>query len=189
MTLTEDEKPAKNPDEQNSKEFLMKMYEKCWENATNAEDALWKVFASYTAVFAGLALAKDMIGFFGFVVLVTIFSLIGMFTAINANSWFTRNMGIISNLEKNFIPQYLNKIIPKSWTEHKLSFINPEIWWIMFFLFPIVIAGCFYVLYDKLSDNERQIILGVIGIGFVLVFIYFEIMRRRYKKFTEEAKG
>src|SRR2546425_13341280 len=107
----------------------MKMYEKCWENVTNAEDALWKVFASYTAVFAGLAIAKDMIGFFGFVLLVTIFSFIGMFTAINANSWFTRNMGMIANLEKIFVPErYLDKTIPKVWTQKKVPFINVEIW-------------------------------------------------------------
>jgi len=46
------------------------------EKKKKEEDAIWKVFAAYTALFAGLAVAKDMLGFFGFIMLIVVFSLL-----------------------------------------------------------------------------------------------------------------
>ena len=168
----------------------MKMYESYWNNINRAEDSLWKIFAAYTALFAGLGLAIDFIGNFGFLFIMTIFSFAGMISALVSNSWFTRNMGLIANIEKELLAESdFDNIMPKVWTTGKVSFLNRENWWIIIALFGAVIIGIHVILLDTLPEEGFgiQIILDVIG--FVFVGIYWGYLSRAHKNFVDSAPG
>jgi hypothetical protein len=81
------------------------MYGEYWDNISRAEDNAWKIFASYTALFAGLALIHPIIGDFGFLLLILIFSSVAIAIALRANLWYVRNLGLISNLEQEFLEE------------------------------------------------------------------------------------
>lgn len=170
--------------------FLLKLYEICWNNVTKAEDSIWKIFAAYTAILAGLGLAIDAIGALGFLLLVITFSFIGMYVSINASSWFARNMGLIANLEKEFLDKGdFDKIIPKKWVTSKVPFLNLEVWWIMFFLFIAVIMVSTYLFYNTISEEGKTIVFFAEVIGFLLAFGYGVIKFTKHSDFVTDAKG
>jgi hypothetical protein len=171
-------------------EFLLKMYEICWANVTKADDAIWKVFAAYTALFAGLAIALNTIGFFGFILLLIAFSLAGMCVSLNANLWFIRNMGLVSNIEKEFLNKGdWNSIMPKKWSKNKASFLSKEIWWIIFFIFPSVIIVTTIAVFSQLIEEQPQQVITVEMIGFVIVGMYVIKSMKTYKSFIRDAPG
>lgn len=165
------------------------MYESCWNNVTRAEDSLWKVFAAYTALFAGLGLTIDHIGTFGFLFIMTIFSFAGIISSLIANSWFVRNMGIISNIEKEFLNFSANEVIPKSWMSGKVGFLNEENWWTIVALFSAILIAIHVVLLSTLSEADlpKQIVLDVLG-G-IFVGFYWIMLQRKQNNFTNNAPG
>jgi len=165
------------------------MYESSWDNVNRAEDSLWKIFAAYTALFAGLGLAIDTIGNFGFLFLITIFSFAGIFSSLTANSWFVRNMGIISNIEKEFLEFNGNEVIPKKWVARKVPFLKMENWWIIVALFFTIIIAIHVIMMDKISEEDmaKQILLDVLG-G-IFVAMYGIQLQRKHNNFVENAKG
>lgn len=166
------------------------MYEMCWTNVTRAEDAIWKVFAAYTALFAGLSISKDIIGFFGFILLISAFSISGMCVSINANLWFTRNIGLVSNIEKELLKKEdWNYIVPKKWASKKASFQSKEIWWIIFFIFPVVIIATTFVVFPELTEEQQKQVIASQITGFVIVGMYVLKSMKTYKTFITEAPG
>ncbi|MEM2112069.1 MAG: hypothetical protein QXX08_09380, partial [Candidatus Bathyarchaeia archaeon] len=109
---------------------LLRMYSEYWDNVTRAEDNAWKIFASYTALFAGLSLALPVIGNLGFLALLLIFSFVAIAIALRANLWFVRNLGLISNIEQEFLEKEDYGTIVPCWFRKKTGFLNNEIWWI-----------------------------------------------------------
>lgn len=171
------------------KDFLIKMYESSWNNVNRAEDSLWKIFAAYTALFAGLGLAIDAIGNFGFLFVMTIFSFAGIFSSLTANGWFVRNMGIISNIEKEFLKFNENEVIPKEWMENKVPFFKMENWWIIVALFFIIIIAIHVIMIDKILEQDygALIVLDILGVIFVTMYgIYLQM---KHSDFVENAKG
>ena len=79
--------------------FLLEFYNVCWNNITRAEDAAWKMMAAYATLIAGLSFIYKDIGAIGFLIIIIIFSYFSINISLNANLWFVRNMGIISNLK------------------------------------------------------------------------------------------
>lgn len=170
-------------------EFLLKMYETCWNNVTRAEDAIWKIIAAYTALFAGLSIAKPVIGSLGFILLIIVFSIAGMCVSMNANLWFTRNMGLISNIEKEFLKKEdWDTLLPKKWAKKKASFSSKEIWWIIFSIFPVVILATTYVIYPDVKQNIICIVIAEL-VGFVIVIWYIFKTKKTYNGFIKEAPG
>jgi hypothetical protein len=171
------------------KDFLLKMYGSCWDNVTRAEDSLWKVFAAYTALFAGLGLTIEHIGTFGFLFIMTIFSFAGIVSSLIANSWFVRNMGIISNIEKEFLKFDADEVIPKSWTLGKVPFLNVENWWTIVALFSAILIAIHVVLLSTVSEADlpKQILLDVFG-G-IFVGFYWIVLQRNHDKFINSAPG
>jgi hypothetical protein len=166
------------------------MYEMCWNNVTRAEDAIWKVFAAYTALFAGLSIAENIIGSLGFILLVITFSISGMCVALNANLWFTRNMALISNIEKEFLEKSdWDNIMPKKWATKKASFLSKEIWWIVFLIFPTVILATTFVIFQNLKGQEPHIVITAMIIGFAIGFAYFLKTRKTYCGFIKDMPG
>jgi hypothetical protein len=169
----------------------MKMYEKSWDNITRSEDAIWKVFAAYTALFAGLAVANTIIGIFGFAWLMVFFSLCGMFVCINANQWFARNITMIKNVEKEFLSdENYGTIVPIRWSSKtNSSFFKVEIWWIIFFLFLAVSIGTIRLTYAHLDLQQLVIILITQIIGLIVVALYCKNAYSAHKGFVKDAPG
>ena len=171
-------------------DFLLKLYEASWNNVSKAEDSIWKIFAAYTAILAGLGLAIDVIGNLGFLLFVITFSFIGVYVAINGNSWFVRNMGIITNIEKEFLKvDDFDYIIPKKWVKKKTPFINPEVWWIILILFIVIICLTTYLFYDTISEEGKSIVTMALVVGFVFAFIYGVYKFGNHRDFISNAKG
>jgi hypothetical protein len=171
-------------------EFLLKMYEACWQNVTTAGDAVWKVFASYVAVFAGLSFAGPFIGIEGFLLLVIVFSGFGMIVCLNGNLWFERNIGMISNIEKEFLLEMdYNVIIPKKWQQHEPSFVTSEIWWVMFLLFLATAVVLNLVMLPQLSFYQQFGVGADIVIMGVIVYFYYVTYRDRDAAFQTDAPG
>jgi len=170
-------------------DFLLKLYESSWNNVSRAEDSLWKIFAAYTALFAGLDLAIDTIGDFRFLFIMTIFSFSGIISSLIANSWFVRNMGIISNIEKEFLKFNGNEVIPKEWVKGKVPFFNVENWWIIVALFFTIIIAIHVIMMDKISEQDygKMILLDVFGS--LCVAAYWVKLQTKHKDFIKNAKG
>ncbi len=171
-------------------DFLGKMYESSWDNVSRASDSVWKIFAAYTAIIAGLGVAYDTIGDFGFLFILTIFSYTGIAVALNANSWFARNMGILSNIEKEFLDKKdFDHIIPKRWVQGKVQFFNREVWWILILLFSFVILGANLIFFPKLSDDYKNLQISLIIGGFLASIIYGAFLACKHRNFVNSAKG
>ena len=154
-------------------DFLLAMYRAAWDNVTQAEDTLWKVMAAYTAVFAALAFASSTVGLGAVLLLVVVFGLFGAAVSQNANLWFIRNMGMISNIERQFLfDDDYGRIIPERWKRGKVPFVNREIWWIMTVLFFSISAIALGASYFVLQHPQFSVILWVLGVGTLLVFLY-----------------
>jgi len=172
------------------KDFLGKMYESYWSNINRAEDSLWKIFAAYTALFAGLGIAVELIGTFGFLFIMTIFSFAGIISSLVSNSWFVRNMGLIANIEKEFLEKTdLDVLIPKSWTNKKVSFVKLENWWIIIALFFAVIIAIHIILFSTLVEQEIVIQLALDILGFIAVVICWCILNKKHNNFVANAEG
>jgi hypothetical protein len=164
-------------------EFLVKMYEMMWQNITTAADAIWKVMAAYTAVFAGTALASSELGNWGFTLILTIFGLLGMAVCLNANAWFARNIGVVANIEQEFLaPDDYGKIIPTAW-KSKQPFVNREVWWCLVLLF---LSITFVVVATEAPgfDGARfDALWGLFLLGLLAVMGYGNFLLTRQRAF------
>jgi hypothetical protein len=107
-----------------TKEFLLHLYDKLWENMGAKEERLWKYLAVYGAAialalgvgqYAGIALYGTMIG-----IALTVWALL---IAINANWWYHRNRLMVTQIEKKFsIGGALDGVIPRSYRDAKFEF-------------------------------------------------------------------
>lgn len=165
------------------------MYESSWNNVSRAEDSLWKIFAAYTALFAGLGIAIDTIGVFGFLFIMTIFSFAGVISSLITNSWFVRNMGIISNIEKEFLEFTDTEVIPKIWMSGKVSFLNRENWWITIALFFAVIVGIHIILLSELTWEEFVKLITLDVVGLIFVGGYWIYLTKAQNDFENQAPG
>ncbi len=170
--------------------FLISYYEKCWDNISREEDAAWKMFASYTGIFAGSAFLFDKIGTFGFVILIIIFSNIGIALALNSHLWYLRNIKLISNFEMEFLNKEDYSIIVPHEFRRRLSFFgwhSFEVWGILILSYITIITSILCLFFSKLSENEPLITLIITGILLVFNIIYCRYLRNRYNNMADNA--
>lgn len=173
--------------------FLLEFYQACWNNVTRAEEAAWKMFAAYTAVFAGLALASGTIGIAGFLSILTIFSFLAIALSLNANLWFVRNIGLISNLEMEFLrePDY-GVLVPRSYKK-KIPFFSFrvfEAWWILVVAYFSISLTVLLALFPQLSScGEKILVLTIYLVSAFLTALYGLLLSLRHKKFENGAPG
>jgi hypothetical protein len=175
------------------KDFLLQFYDASWDNVTRADDAAWKMFAAYAAVFAGLAVAFSAIGVVGFLSIMTIFSFLAIALALNGNLWFVRNIGQISNIEAEFLLQTdYGVIVPKKY-RHKVSFFSLEhfeAWWVLIFGYFAINIALLAVLLPQIKDCvDIEYVLSVYTLSLILTVIYGVLLDRRHKRFMKNAPG
>jgi hypothetical protein len=169
--------------------FLLQMHSLYWNNISRAEEASWKMMAAYTALIAGLSVAVPTIGYIGFLAVFIPFSFMSISISLNANLWFLRNIGLISNLEKEFLKdEDYDYLIPKRWRE-KLPFVNSEPWWIFIIVYFSVCLVVTLLMLSKINYMEQVITISLFIICFILTLLYGVKMRNRYEKFKKDAPG
>ncbi|MDQ3816066.1 MAG: hypothetical protein M3362_00050 [Acidobacteriota bacterium] len=103
MPKTLDE-PFEEQKEKDRKEFLFKMYEQTWGNINRHLTIIWQSIAALIASVAVLGLVeKNIVPIdiaVGAIVLVSIWLIANLY---DANTWYNRNLLIISNIEKQFL--------------------------------------------------------------------------------------
>lgn len=175
------------------KRFLLEFYQVCWNNVTRAEEAAWKMFAAYTAIFAGLAFASGTIGIAGFLSVLSIFSFLAIALSLNANLWFVRNIGLVSNLEKEFLRESdYGVLVPKSYKE-KIPFFSFgvfEAWWVLIVAYFSISLTVLIVLFPQISDcNQKLLVLAIYLVSLFLTILYGIFLNLRHKKFVKGAPG
>jgi hypothetical protein len=174
-------------------QFKLAMYEAYWSNVTRAEDAAWKMIAAYTALIAGLSLALSTIGTAAFVSVLIIFSFMAIAISLNANLWFVRNVGLISNLEMDFLDESdYGVLIPKGY-RRKLPFVSTrtfEVWWVMILAFFSSCTTIVLLLFSKIPDITGRILVAELYLSaFILTSMYGWSLMRRYERFKTGAPG
>jgi hypothetical protein len=90
--------------EKDRREFLFKMYEQTWGNINRHLTIIWQSIAALIASVAVLGLVeKNIVPIdiaVGAIVLVSIWLIANLY---DANTWYNRNLLIISNIEKQFL--------------------------------------------------------------------------------------
>jgi hypothetical protein len=170
--------------------FLLSMYDTFWSNINRANDTAWKVFAAYAALFAGLTLARTIIGTLVVGVVIITFSLLAAALSFNSNLWFVRNVALISRIEEQFLdPTDYGKIVPPSWRRKEPSFASTEVWWVLAAVYILITLLTAAVLFVSISPVE-QVMLGVyLTISLVATGRYERSQERKYKNFLKEIDG
>ena len=173
--------------------FLLEMYDEFWSNITRAEEAAWKMFAAYAALFVGISYAKSTIGVALFLTLIILFSFCAVALSLNANLWFVRNVNLISNLEKEFLdPADYGVLIPRRFLEryHFLSLETFEVWWVLVVLYLAIATVVPAVLYSQIEPCIGKLwVLETYLICLTLVIFYGALLRHRHRSFLEDAPG
>lgn len=181
--------------ESERKKFLLEFYKICWANITRAEDAAWKMMAAFATVIAGLSFVYEQIGVVGFLLIVFAFCFFAILLSLNANLWFVRNIGIISNLEKEFLfEEDYNVIIPCKFQKKRPFFSKNiqewEAWWIHIIVYLIICIILLYLFLPVITNVFDKQLVGVIFcLGLLFTFIYGLSLNARYNTFINNAKG
>lgn len=150
-------------------EFLFHMYDAFWSNISRAEDATWKMIAAYSALIAGVTIARPLITTAGAVFLLVALGYIGSCLATNSNLWFRRNLTLIGRLESNFLLESdYGRLIPQTWKENR-KFWSVEYWTLLFFAYPVVSITASLIL---LPADEARGVTGLLGISSTDIFIW-----------------
>lgn len=178
-------------DEKYRKEFILRMYARFWDNVARAEDSAWRMFAAYIGIFAALYFFSSLIGVFGVLVVFLIFSSMAVLLMIRANLWYARNLGLISNIEKEFLyKDDYGRLLP-FYFKKKPIFLNKEIYNIQAVSYYFIYIGVLLTLWSELNPSCQQVILFLLAICTALIFIYGIVCcwYLDYRRFIVEAKG
>lgn len=102
--------------------FLMQMYGQMWSNVNRHITVVWQSVAVLAGAFAVLSAAgKGLISLDVAIALVVGISAWVVAHTYDANTWFNRNLGIIANIERQFLKAEDARDIHFYFTEHRSS--------------------------------------------------------------------
>lgn len=169
------------------KEFLLHLYDQLWLSIMRVEQGLWQfigIYAGIIGVHAVIGKEQPHLA----VYLITIVSFWGINIAINAGKWFERNRMMIINIEKEFIKENLERIMPISYHEKGFRKWFTALDRIHIVIFTANIVVSFLVYWDSLLRPITNLVwfvtLGLVGlIGTILH------LRTARKELEEFVKG
>lgn len=172
------------------KEFMLRMYSAFWDCVSRAEDSAWKIMAAYVALFAGLSFFYQAIGPAGAATIFTIFSYTTIGFALRANAWFLRNMGLISNLEREFLTKEDYEVLVPHFFAKKLHFVNREIWIMQAVSSFLVCVAFLFYIFPKIDICEHRIIvLIVFTLGLFVTIVCGWHYSNEFRQFCLHAPG
>ena len=173
------------------KQFMLQMYSAFWDCVSRAEDSAWKMIAAYVALFAGMYFLYQIVAPGGVATIFIIFSFVAIILSLRANTWFLRNLGLISNLEKEFLDKEDYEIlIPRFFADPQTQFFNWEIWMVQAVsYFGVCVAFLFYI-FPKIDVCEHRMVVAVVfTIGLLLTIICGLKYYNENKQFFAHAPG
>jgi hypothetical protein len=182
---------TQKPDEKEyRKEFMLGMYSAFWDCVSRAEDSAWKMMAAYVALFASLYFFYPIIGPAATATIFIVFSFTAITLALQANAWFVRNMGLISNLEKEFLEKEDYEILIPRFFASKLGFLNWEVYSIQAIsYFSLCVAFLFYVFPKIDICGYRIIVATVFVLGLLLTIVFGWHCYNEFRNFCQHAPG
>lgn len=169
------------------KDFLLRLYDKLWENMASKEARLWNYLAVYGAAIA-LALgagadhyalpSTQYPGIQLYAVLIVLaLTLWAVLIVINANWWFQRNRLMVTQIEKQFeTAGALSGVIPKAYLDGKFGIDRLYRGSV---LILSAIALLFYMrtmwqfhAYGAFSSSDQIVSVGLLYALFVISIIY-----------------
>jgi hypothetical protein len=188
---------AKRPD------YLIQWRTSLWVSMREKESSVWKFVAFYAAAISliiglGQKLATTLdvtIDVAVTAALVGLLTFWGLAVIIDSNSWMARNLKLVGNIEKLFIPadQY-GKLLPGYYSSPVFQYFRP--YTINFFLLIILglIAYINFLAHSPWNDQTwRQYLLPFITFVYVLGFDRVQALeadtRKEYFRFLENAEG
>jgi hypothetical protein len=174
------------------KEFMLRMYSAFWDCVSRAEDSAWKITAAYVALFAGLYFFLPVIGAAGVAVIFTVFSFTAVMFALRSNVWFLRNMGLIGNLEREFLDKDDYEVLmPRFFADNtKIPFLNREIWMVQAVSYFAISVAFLVYIFPKIELCEQKIGVAVVFTAcLILTAILGWRSHEELAAFTQHAPG
>lgn len=178
-------------DREKRKEFLIEMYRACWDSITRSEDSVWKITASYTAVFVGLFYFSQLVGLEACLIAWIIFSSLTVIVSLRGNFWFLRALLLLSNVEQELLNEEdYGVIIPRRFRSHAgRRFWNTEIWFIQTLIYSFISCVVSIFLWIKISRGYTWIIIVEALACIILISAYCQSIVKRYGELQKEAPG
>lgn len=177
-------------------DFLIEMYKIFWENVNRSEGNMWQIVSFYIAIITGIFVATkgQYLDMFLGVMIILIFSFAAIYIILTAQLWAARNMGLISNIEKEFLKNDdYGTIFPTSFTRKVSMFKHPlayfYISWILILIISLLIVFHCWQVYKNLWEREFLIIIFMWIFGFVASMIFLKRYLNKHKEFMREAPG
>jgi hypothetical protein len=172
------------------KEFMLRMYSAFWDCVSRAEDSAWKIMAAYVALFAGLYFFYQIIGAAAVATIFIVFSYTAIAFALRANAWFVRNMGLISNLEKEFLNKEDYEVLIPRFFADKPRFLNWEVWNIQVISYSSICVAFLFYVFPKIDICEHRIIVATFfALGLLLTIICGWHYYNQQRDFCQHAPG
>jgi len=176
--------------------FLIEMYKHSWENVTRSERNLWQMISVYIAIITGVfvVLANVYLGMWIATMILLTFSFWTFCMILSSHLWVCRNMGLISNIEKEFLQKSdYGSLIPESFARKVPMFKHPLAYFIISELF-ISLISISSVVYYFIRLERPLICQDCLVIGWLLIGIIGEVVlliyyNTKHNTFMKYAKG
>lgn len=173
-------------------ELLLRMYDQLWNSINSHILGIWQSIGVVIGAFAVFALVeKQTIPIDWAVSLILILCIWLISNVVDSSYWYNRNLVIIANIEKDFLPKKDGKDISYYYLEHrrknkKITHFKIQLW------FSIGIGGLFLLyhlinrLYPLLSTIKNDIqafipyMILIIGI-----FVLYSLEKKRNSDYND----
>jgi len=179
-------------------DFLIEMYRSFWENVTRSERNMWQMISFYIAIITAIFIAMkgEHLDIFGGSLILILFSYWTIYITLTAHLWICRNMGLISNIEKEFLKKNdYGKIFPTSFKRKLTLFRHPLAYFYicegLILLTALIAAGNGVIQVGKVECMTWKCIIIILSwiLGFLIAIIQLKHHLRKHKEFIEEAPG
>lgn len=182
-----------NSNNNDKSSYLIQWRTSVWVSMREKEANCWKFIAVYVpAVLAMLGVGSQYFPPLVLVLACLAVTAWGILTIIDANYWFSRNLRIVSNVERYIAPYvYEQRLIPAKYAEPRFTYLMS--YRTMMRLFTVVFLGVLlWSAYTDKSKGEYQTwALVYLGTCAICLWVLLEDNRRRkeYAFFSSAATG
>lgn len=171
------------------KEFLLHLYDQLWQSIMRIEQGLWQFIGIYAGIIGvHITIGKEQPHLA--VYLIIILSFWGINIAINAGKWFERNRMMIINIEKEFIKEDLEKIMPISYHEKSFRRWFTTLDRIHMAIFTANIVVSLSVYWDSLLRPITNLVWFVILalVGLIGTILHLRVVWKELEEFVGRTK-
>ncbi|HXG20704.1 MAG TPA: hypothetical protein VNN62_16720 [Methylomirabilota bacterium] len=177
-------------------EYLIQWRTSLWVSIREKESNVWKFITFYaSAVALIIGLGEKYTNTFVVAFVIGVLSFWGLGIVIDANSWMARNLKLIGNIEKLFIPkEEYGRLIPGYYSSPHFKYFRPYCFHFTVLILLALVAYLRFV-WVLLCDSSGapwyylQIMTGVYALGLVQIHKIDEHTRNEYFRFYENACG